>query len=316
MNIEDMSMIIKDEQDSLNNIDKYKKLFCMNNYLDKYDILCRMLILHQYEDAFDVKSKLQWNTLNREVVKDARKIYVLCPIKENVYKYSDSGEVLKHNALTSIEISNAIKIGMIKKEVDILGFSIDCLYDVRDTKPINGSNSSYENNSIPKVHRLLELTEYILNVTINKINGDRIQYFKNSRQIFIPKTTYKELVSSLVNIIVDNILSDNEQCNLKIYTKDIILENIKLVKETMKYSLNTKFGCDYTIDIKDIISELDNELLLSLVIEIDSIITSIISCIPLDYDKNKAYNYSSELMKKAENLLDIMEANLMAKELL
>ncbi|MBO5387121.1 MAG: hypothetical protein J6A59_03160, partial [Lachnospiraceae bacterium] len=139
MNEARLAELLCDELSKLNNNDRYKRLFTINNNLDQFNVINRALILRQQPKAFDVKSRLQWSIEGKNVRDGAKPIFVMNPITDSTYRFSDSGEELRYGALSPVEIANSIQMGLIVKDTSIIGVSIDGLFDIRDTELFDGT---------------------------------------------------------------------------------------------------------------------------------------------------------------------------------
>ena len=311
MNEAKLAEILYDEISKLNDNCRYKRLFTINNNLDQFNIINRALILRQQPKAFDVKSRLQWSIEGKNVREGAKPIFVMNPITDSTYRFSDNGEELRYGALTPTEIANSLQMGLLVKDVSIIGISIDGLFDIRDTENFDFTREIKPDTLKTNIFNLLVVVETLLDVEINRIDSGKIQYFSKSGKLFIPKDTYKNIVDQLVNILIDYIINNSEQYGLDLSAECMNDKLRKLIEETAKFSLKTKFGIIDTVDFSDIISTLKGDELINVAKAVDSIVYVVTSLIPSHSNKEiKSSTQSIRLVKQAENLADIMESNL------
>lgn len=311
MNETSLAKILDRELSNINQNDYYRKLFTINNNLDSFNIINRALILGQYPKAFDVRSRLQWSIAGKNIKTTAKPIFVMNPITDSTYRFSDDGTELRHGTLNPIEISNSLKMGLLVKDTSIIGISIDGLFDIRDTEYFDKDNCITSDNLKVNLFNLLIAVENLMDVEVNKIDSGNIQYFPRSKQLFIPRSSYRDIVSYILNIMIDFILENRKLYDNKSYTKDINKLYYKLIEETAKFSVKTKFGIIDNVDFSDSIKGLDRDTFIEIAKEVDSVVCIITSMIPSDSGKEvRSAAHSIRIAKQAENLVDIMESNL------
>ena len=313
--IEDkLAEIFNRELSKINDGNYYKKLFTINNNLDKFNIVNRMLILGQYPKAFDVKSRLQWSAEGRNIKEGAKPIFVFNPIVDYTYKFVDTGERLRNGALNPIEIANSVEMGIIVKDEDIIGASVDGLYDIRDTELFDGTVSTKTSSLKTNVFNLLSVAEVLVGLEVSQGVSEDIKYFKKTKQLFIPKISYKRAVSAVVDIIVDHLVY-----NVMIQDKELqaVYKNnalLALVIKTAGYSIKTKFGVVEAVDFKADVADISIDDFIDISSAVEIAVSTVTELIPSDNERDIRSSLQAELFyKKAENLANIMEANIVNK---
>lgn len=310
MKVEELLKNLYTNLPSILTADGYKNILNRNNCLIRFDVLNRMLIQMQNPDAFELRTFDEWQTIGREPNKDSKCVYLVFPKYE--YKYIDikTSKAIECYDLNTEEIIKAVKYGLIRKDETISTLYAIALYDVKDTHSIYDSKYKI-NKPILTTDAMMEL---FVKMTSAKIkHGNETKYFKTTNTIVINDMQYKDFVSAIADIIaefcIDNLLEEAIHTASKLDIKDFSELDMKLIKSSIAYSIETLFACDS----KCVFTRVDCINDISKVIEIlnitDSIVYNIAAKMKYIYpDRNTDAIHSISVLRKAETIVDIATA--------
>ena len=305
MKIEQIRELFNNGIDEISNSIGYEAVANMRNNLYKLDTINRILLYTQNKDAFDVRTALEWSTCNRDIRINQKPIYLVVPYYKTKYIDSDSNNEINVDDLNVDELNKALEYGIITKHEDIESTNIESYFDIRQTKPVNNINYSIEKHALSSGKILMILKD----ITGYSIEESEIDYCSdNERTVFISKKSYKELAKSVSKIL----------CNY--YIKRLTAEDIvntsefsdydkELLETTIRFGISTLCGVNYNEDFSAVKHTTKEKI-----IDIFNISNSIIIDVAARLDTNtgiKNYDAYHNLVitKKAEAILNIMEAN-------
>lgn len=305
MNIKEITALVNDGISKLTDTEYTKKILNRKNNLFRYDLTNRIAILMQNDKAYDLRTYDEWKSLGRKVRKKQKPIFIMIPNQKFQYIDTENGEVINDNDLTIDEFNKALEYKLIKRVETTDNFINKAVYDVRQTKA-NGE-SKY---TIPKP----VLTSTNIVDTFIKITGASIEicdtnyYSVSDNILYLEKDNYRNLAATLAKIItqyeINNIKNNDKYAALSDDAKEQ-LENAIL------FSLSTLFNCDIQSELDT--SHLNTENILKILEIVDIIIEVVIQ--KMEFNINESIDAVQDLMRfrKAEALLDIMEANTINK---
>lgn len=296
-------------QDNLYNIltpNGYKNIINRNNNLSRFDILNRILIEIQYPGAYDVRTEEEWIIDNRNVKKNSDGINLILPLYTYKYVDTETNEDINIDELTLDELNAAIRYGVIRKEENIETSYIVRMYDIRQTNRIDDSKYTISKPEM-KSSVLIKIFQDVTGCEV--VNSDITYYSKSKNELTVSKQSYIELANSLCDMLVEHymrIVKKDNNGELSEYDMD-------LVKYTLQYSIDTLFMSTRECNF-DIIRHTDTDKILMVLNIVDSLLYGISDSI--NYTGNqvgKDASESIEILRKAENLLNVMEANNISK---
>jgi hypothetical protein len=306
---------------NINNIltpENYKNIINKNNNLSRYDILNRLLIEIQYPGAYDVRTEDEWVLDNRCIKSKAKPINIMCPVYKHQYIDTKTNEPIKDDDLSIDEISQALKYGIIRRDDNINDVSVACVYDIRETK--SAVDDKYEILKLKLGYQiLLYVATNILKCAV--VQSDTNSYSKENKKLFIMKQDYNSMATFVAKIITEHYKDDLVKDAIKSYNPDIINDmteyDNELLINTIQYTIETIFGLESDIKF-DIVTHTNSERVLDILIIADSITSELNKYLVYNKDNNSTnvdMTYKIEIMKRAEMLLDIMEANKIHKKM-
>ena len=285
---------------------RYKNIIDRNNNLSRFDVLNRILIEIQYHGAYDIRTEEEWVIDNRNVKNKSNGINILLPLY--TYKYIDveTGNEVNINDLTLDELNAAIKYGVISKETNIETSYVVKMYDIRQTIRIDDTRYTVSKPEM-KSSVLINIFKDVTGCQV--LYGDVTYYSKSKNELIVSKQSYMQLANSLCDILVDYYISIVKKDN----NEELSEYDMDLIRYTLQYSIDTLFmsirECSF-----DIVRHTDVNKLLMILNIVDSLLYGISDSI--NYTGNQVGKdaiTSVETLKKAENLLNIMEANSVSK---
>lgn len=285
---------------------RYKNIIDRNNNLSRFDVLNRILIEIQYPGAYDIRTEEEWVIDNRNVKNKSNGINILLPLY--TYKYIDveTGNEVNINDLTLDELNAAIKYGVISKETNIETSYVVKMYDIRQTIRIDDTRYTVSKPEM-KSSVLINIFKDVTGCQV--LYGDVTYYSKSKNELIVSKQSYMQLANSLCDILVDYYISIVKKDN----NEELSEYDMDLIRYTLQYSIDTLFmsirECSF-----DIVRHTDVNKLLMILNIVDSLLYGISDSI--NYTGNQVGKdaiTSVETLRKAENLLNIMEANNISK---
>lgn len=288
----------------------YKHIIKRDNNLSRFDILNRILIEIQYPNAYDVRTSEEWLIDNRNVKNNSKGIDIILPVYSSKYIDTETGEEIDINDLTLDELNAAVQHNVVHRQDSLETTCVKQLYDIRQT--ISLDNSKYAvSKPIIKSSSIIGMFQIITGCAVE--HGDITYYSKSKNILTVSKQKYTELAVSLVDILVDFYIKTaiHDVCN----NDDIDFSeyDIDLIKYTLQYSLDTLLRDNRDCEFDAVRHTSTDKLLLILNI-VDSIVSGIAENIEYKNSNISRDAVSSiETLKKAEALLNIMEANNISK---
>lgn len=300
-------------QDNINRVltpNGYKHIIRRDNNLSRFDILNRILIEIQYPNAYDVRTSEEWLIDNRNVKTNSKGISIMLPVYSSKYIDAETGEEININDLTLDELNAAMQHNVVLRKDSLETTCIKQLYDIRQT--ISLDNSKYTvSKPIIKSSSIINMFQAVTGCTVEY--GDMTYYSKSKNILTVSKQKYTDLATNLVDILVDfyiktaiNNVCSNDDIDFSEY-------DIDLIKYTLQYSLDTLLRDNRDCEF-DIVRHTSTDKLLLILNIVDSIVSGISENIEYNNSNISRDAVSSiETLKKAEALLNIMEANNISK---
>lgn len=292
--------------DMISNPNDYKNIINMRNNLYRLDTINRILVYVQNKNAFDIKSRAEWSIQYRDIMKRQKPIYLIIPRYKTEYIDSESGEELINSDLSVDELNRALEYGVVIKKESISNTAIETFYDIRQTKSLNGNKYNI-NKPILSTKKVLEL---LINITSCSIEESELDYYSNSEnKLYISKQSYSNIVNTVSKIIRDYYIKKLSDNNV-IDTSEFSEYDNELLNSTIIYSIKTLLCVNNYNDNFDIVRNTSKKRLLD-ILNINNIIIIDIAE-QLDFNNVESNNdliHNNLIIKKAEVLLNIMEAN-------
>lgn len=306
MNIHEIKDIFNKGLDIISNPNDYKNIIDMRNNLYRLDTINRVLVYVQNKDAFDIKSRAEWSIQCRDIMKRQKPIYLIMPKYKTEYIDCESGEELINSDLSIDELNKALEYGVVVKKETISNTYIEAFYDIRQTKSLNGNKYSI-NKPILSTKKVLEL---LVNITNCSVEESELDYYSNSEnKLYISKQSYSNVVNTVSKIIKDYYIKRLSDNNI-IDTSEFSEYDNELLDSTIIYSIKTLLCVNNDNNSFDIVRNTSKKRLLD-ILNINNIIIIDIAE-QLDFNNTESNNdliHNNLIIKKAEVLLNIMEAN-------
>ena len=305
MNIEQVKEIFEKGLNVISSPIDYTNLINMRNNLYKLDTINRILLYTQNKEAFDVKTALEWSVLNRDIRKGQTPIYLMVPSYKSQYIDTETGEPVEITDLNIDELNKALKYNIITKVENIESTDIVSYFDIRQTKSIN--NIEYNiNKPIMTASSLLELITNITGCTVEESDID--YYSKKDNKLSVRKQSYNDLLVTLSRVIyqyyIDKLTSTNS-----VDISDFSEYDNELLNITVLYSIVTLLGGEINFNF-DIVRHTPKNRIIDILNISNSIIIEVASkALFSNSEQNIDTFHSIAVTKKAEALLNIMEAN-------
>lgn len=296
----------------------YIEIIRKDNNLSRFDIMNKIAIctMTNGESLYDLKTAEEWMLCNRKVIDKSKKIYVAIPKYDKCYIDSETLARIDISEFTQEELKKAIELKIVKKEQNIRSIDVVTVYDIRNTSKID-KNIEY-NVVKPKISidALVNIMKNYMKLDI-VIGEDSTYYSKSSGKLFIAKNTYEIMIQELVDILIKHVLDDRLQDYIKGYINNTERKFNKLELELLKESL--RFAILSVFKVSDE-SRLLFELRKNYVNDYEDIIDIITICDAITFDICSFLEYTDgsnmkdavsniELIRKSENLLNILQAN-------
>lgn len=303
MNMTELCEIVGSEILKLNNPKRFVELFNFDNRLYNLGVINRILVKIQNNDCTDVRDRILWEMCGGDVNADAKSLFILNSILDYSYHYVKDDKELEDGVLTPAEINNAIEIGMIYRSEQVVGASIDAVYDISDVHlPLGVTNVTLKEKVTRLLGIYLNITGYSLAVTSDDFLVDHI-----GKKIFIPKCNVEELAIRVIEeyiIFIAKIALESES----------ISKYPKIFEESLRYSLYSNLGVKGTEKILDKVStysDIHNDDIQQLLSDCDAWILLTIQ----EINKEELKEVNIDKLRKAESLLSILESNAVYRRL-
>lgn len=286
----------------------YKNILNRGNNLIRFDVLNRMLIELQGSGSFDLKTEEEWLIENRQIRKKEKPIYIIMPRYESSLIDVQSGETLGKTDLSIEEIEKAIEYNIIERVNQVTDLYTLAMYDIRQT--LNQSDDKYViNKPVLDTSSLLDIITGITNCSIEICDEDYYSISENT--VFLKKDKYSKiallisyyLAQYFTKIGLTKLAKDN--C----IDIDSLSESEKeLIQSSIEYSLETLFIGKAEADF-EIVSHMQKDKLIAILNIVDMCILEVIQRIKFTKPASRDAISSVHKLRKAEVILNIMEAN-------
>lgn len=319
----ELAEISKLFQDNVNNVltpNKYKHVIRRDNNLGRFDIVNRILIEIQCQNAYDIRTADEWVLSGREVKNNTKGIHILLPMYKHCYIDTETGEEVRNGELTPDELNAAIRYGIVNRNDSIETTCIKTVFDIRQTKSLCTKKYTIE-KPIIKTSSIIEMVSNIIRCSIEPAQDT--YYSKSTNTMFISKQSFNKLIPTIVDILVEHYMSTLIREAVNSYDENIEDEeekfseyDIDLVRNTLQYSLDTLLRNNRECDF-DIVRHTKSAKLLLILSIVDSVVSSVISYLEFKGGDTAKRDISDsiDIMKRAEILLNILEANNVSKKI-
>lgn len=301
MDVKEITALVSEGIHKLTDTEYTKKILNRQNNLFKYDLANRIAILMQNDKAYDLRTYDEWLSLGRKVRKKQKPIFIMIPNQKFQYIDTENGEVINDNDLTVDEFNKALEYKLIKRVETTDNFINKAVYDIRQTKA-NGENKYVIPKPILTSANIIDTFIKITNANIEIC--DTNYYSVSDNVLYLEKDNYGNLAATLAKILTQyeiNNIKNNDR-----YT--VLLDDAKeQLENAVLFSISTLFNCNIQSELDT--SHLDTEISIKILEIVDNIIEVIIQ--KMKFNINESVDAVQDLMRfrKAEALLDIMEAN-------
>lgn len=296
------------------NVNSYNNILDMSSGLSGYDSLNRCLIEMQRKDKTNIKelvSQYEVEKLGRKLKSDANVIYVVTPLKKNVYIDSETNEEANIDNLDSKEIDLGVKSGILVKKSKTTDFNLNIVYNILDTIKSENSENYVADTALIPIEIALKVLGDITKADIKK--GEKTYYDPESNIIEI----HKEQRGILLNSISEILYEFMENVKLSNFISSASLDVRLLLKYSVIYSIESALrnNKNITVEITDkTLRRIDTSTKLNVInisIEVGNIILE--SLERFGVYRSDVKSNSIEAVRKAEVLANIMQANALAR---
>lgn len=303
MNKTELSELIIKNTARLKDESFYKNILACDNNLIRYNLISKLCIIIQNENAKDIKTEDEWGIKGRKVTDGEKPMYIILPRYKYKYVDAETRDDLTNSDLSSDELVKAVKYSIVDKEETIDGVFTTPLYDIKQTYAVQaGYNISKPILNIEEILGIFhEYTEYDIQ------QADRNSIDSANKILYVSKSSYSDLAKfitiALSQYCYSEIASEIEQNFDSIH--------LELLKNSIKYSISTLLRCKYSSEIHfNNLDKANLDAVLTILNVCNSIVQSIIPYIEFSDNSIKENEHDSIIkLKKAEIILDIMEAN-------
>lgn len=110
-----------------------KKFIGNYSAIQGLDSFNRLAIFGQQTDITDIQSEIDWVRAGRRVMETAEGVRVCTPVYRTTYTYVENGETVERNDLSPEELRQAVQLGVIHKENELVKYSLAVVYDISET---------------------------------------------------------------------------------------------------------------------------------------------------------------------------------------
>ena len=307
MTQEELGNLILNNSDKLNDIKFIASILNGHNNLFRFNILNRIAIALQKDNAYDLKSEEEWQIIGRFTKKEAKPIFITMPHIKSSYIDTKNNKEFINNDLNPDEIILALQYGLLRHNSNIDRLYVEAVYDISDT--YSKTKSTYRvNTPLVDSGSILYAFELFTGYSINK--SDKLKLNYSDRLAYIPDYSYKKFVNSMIAIMLKIIEHDKLNKYLDSMNIADISDNLKSeLINCIKYSLCSILNINSELDIKEI---------LSIDVSKKIAILNIVNNIVFEFATSLKFKYRSETedaseaitnIKKAGVILDIFESN-------
>ena len=312
MTKEELIETLNKNLDNIFTVDGYKKILNRANSLSGFDVINRMLIHMQFNDAYDVKIIDEWELKNRHVKSGSKPIYIIIPSYKIEYKDNINGNIFnsRDTDLNLQELQKAIDKGLVTKIETVADTNLQQVYDIRQTYS-NGNNKYEVTKPVVNIKMMLGL---YMAITYGKIEvSDKSEYDFDSNKLSIRRDACKFEQYSIITEAIANFIVSQKLVNIAKSLSIDILDwseyEIQLIKNSLQYSILTLFRQDNDIDFSSV-SHIQKEKLMSILNLVDLLILDVTYRVKFEGGLNATnMTYHIERLNKSDALLSIMEAN-------
>ena len=310
MGISELTNLIQNNSDKITSMAGYKAILNRGNNLIRFDVLNRILIYLQLENAFDLKTVDEWAIVGRRIRNNQNPVFIILPKYKTTYIETDTGRSINESDLTPDELLKALEYNIVRREDNIETVYKIALYDIRQTIKTNDTEYNI-NKPVLNSSSVLQLLSDVTGATIEVCDED--YYSVSSNAIFICKKQYKELASTVSKFLVKYIMSykleDILINTLGIQSNDLSKYEMTLLENSLDYTLCTLLATESSVDLS-YLQHVTYDNIINILNVVDSAISEIIKYIKFtDNDNSLDAITTITKLHKAEVILDVMEAN-------
>lgn len=337
MRIDDLQSMVSKNIDVLSLHQEYKKYLSRNNNIPNIGFLNRFLIYIQNSMVTDIKSELGWSMCGRVIksrdIKKITPLYIIYPVNKITYRYKDTLETLKHEELSIEELNEALRLGYIIQENSLLEYKTAAVYDISDTIVVDTEESErYNKESIRKPVKLstiIKACKNICNINIELNTNVISEYNYTTNTLVLNKTENSEKKLIIILKALAESTSHRFTKNYEIYSgqfkgwetdKELMLSNEeerKFIEDSILYSIASYIGIDIDIKFNELNSFINKftcndsskYTLYKILESIEVVVYIILNSIGWKDRYNDSLLEQIDLMKRAENILSILEAH-------
>lgn len=306
MNVDTLYNIFESNIDSVITAENLAIIATRNFNTSEVSFVNRVLIMMQNKYATSFRSEQAWAVIGRKLKCKCSPIWIADNIVNVKYFDVDTDEEIKDLDLSSDEISQAVRLGTIRREADTSGLRAIPIYSIKDTETFDADayqDFCDEHSKSIKVSSLLSIAyrEY----GIKCVGGSKSTFDKANNTLFIGKDSYEDKISAAVLAIAYTVYGDA----LIDDESDEVIHNIG--KVLLAQSVISYYSHGKSVDEEEFSSLVDSIPyntssehivdILSVYYELAGNIINLIDHCNTSLDDSK--------LKKASELLDILEAN-------
>ena len=281
-----------------------------------YDLLNRILIYIQNKYVAEIRSSSGWELVGCLVKDKNSPIWALSLIERYKYVDTETGDEIDEKDLSSHEIYLALQLGLLKKEVATQDMKTVPLYSRGDTIVVNSDiYKEHIAHTRFQVKLTTLLSSIILKYGVVCVRSKESSYNSRTDRLHIGMDPIPNKLNAIADVIMHKL-------NIKQGLAEIAADGIisvssashmeKLMKTLITESMRSSLG-NYNIKEREKFSDISK-----LDITNDTVVECLMSIMSIVYDEiNDIYmsirpsntEFNSEIMSKAEVLLNLLESN-------
>ena len=324
MRAESLKILLKNNMDMVFQPENYEEYIKQVATIRGYNFLNRCLIFIQNRKSTDVRSEMSWAEAGRKINETNNPIHILVPVYRTSYIDTETTEEVTDPKLTPIELNQAVMLGILKRNREIIDFKSTLVYDIQDTTEIEGSYKDNGNNRNIKLSNLCRLGKQLCGMNISN-KTKKTYYDSSNRTLYVGKEREISQLPTLIEVIVKSLvdrIDENYRLNT-MESDDEQLENMpkidgihrRIIEDSVVYAICYGLGVKPKIDLS--ISErlyeesIGDEHKMDRVQKTMDCVGSLVDIVVYTGMGVEKKDQESEIDKfrRAEQLLDIIEAN-------
>lgn len=277
-----------------------------------YNFINKFLIHFQNRGVTDVRSEIDWLAVDRAVSKVNNPIYIIEPVNKSCYIDATTGKEVETDGLGFDDLSKALKLGIIKREKENIGFTSAIVYDIKDTES-DGINMAEPEHKI-KISEMCAICIKLDSKLVVDTNARTSMYNEKENKLSIGSDSTINKAEAAIRCFSTLLIKQKARSML-----DKSKADIQAIEQLAFESVVVTVAAYYNIDIKSDLScvnklcehgDMTEDVMHRLVGIMDFVEDcreTALKLLDVGYSNRKMYAQSK--IDKAEKLLNILEAH-------